>query len=75
MRKSYIRHSVSLSLIVIVNNSKTNMKTKYILGTILMGAITIYSFFHIEKYGIPFIIIFSCFTIFSIIMGLIDNNK
>ena len=28
MRKSYIRHSVSLSLIVIVNNSKTNKMKK-----------------------------------------------
>ena len=41
MRKSYIRHSVSLSLIVIVNNSKTKMKTKNFTIIILLGIIMI----------------------------------
>lgn len=53
------------------------MKTKYILGTIVMGMITLYSMNHLEKYNVAIPIIFGVLTITSIALALTDlkSNK
>lgn len=51
------------------------MKTKYILGTIVMGFITIYSISHNEKYHELIPIIFGVLTIFSIALAISDREE
>ena len=51
------------------------MKTKYILGTLVMGGIAMYLASHSEKYHILIPIIFGALTILSIALGVADREK
>jgi len=49
------------------------MKAKYIIGSIVMGLITIYSGNHPEKYNVVIPIIFGVLTITSIALAISDK--
>lgn len=51
------------------------MKTKYILGTLVMGGIAMYSASHDEKYHILIPIIFGVLTILSIALAVADKEE
>ena len=51
------------------------MKVKYILGTLVMGGIAMYSASHTEKYNILIPIIFGALTILSIALAVTDKEE
>ena len=51
------------------------MKTKYIFGTLVLGAICIFSAIHPERYHISIPVMFFILFVSSIIIGLTDNQK
>lgn len=48
------------------------MKLKYLLGTVIMGMITLYSASHLEKYNVVIPIIFGALTLMSIALAITD---
>ena len=51
------------------------MKTKYIIGTLVLGIICIFSVIHPERYHIFIPIIFGTLTIFSIVTLITDKKE
>lgn len=51
------------------------MKVKYILGTLLLGAITMYTASHDDKYSIAMPTIFGTLTVFSIALAVSDRKE